>query len=381
MGLLSKTSKHKALPRELDEDELPNVMNADQPNTPKQRRFWPGKKQQSNSEVVPEAGSDPAAETDSQSTPAQKKRNLFGRKKDKQEAAPDSIATLERISSTTNGTNGPTKKGKAKKEKPPPPPPPRILTEAETAEAAESQRRAIDSIRNVHYNPESAIYNWEPAPVETGVSAAPNVNDGASSPANNTRAGKLKGMFRPGKKASTASRSTPVVSSGPQTVGADDDTDVVTNTATPDQSSKFGGVFRRKSKEKQSSDVTMDDAEIEPSIASPAESLTPARSKSVFGRFGKGRKSGPLQASPAHSIASEGVQMSNSSAFSSQPQYQLPEASPRDSDSQQDLNTREYAPVHANPLHSVGKDQLHTDRYDPAGLGANYTGGEPSTYR
>lgn len=78
MGLLGKT-KNKAGPRELGEDELPNVINADQPNTPKQRRFWPGKNQQKGTEEV--SGSDPAAETDLPTTPAQKKRSLFGRKK------------------------------------------------------------------------------------------------------------------------------------------------------------------------------------------------------------------------------------------------------------------------------------------------------------
>ena len=278
---------------------------------------------------------------------------------DKQGTLAQDRATLERTSSIEDGsTKG--KKAKAKKEKAPPPAPPRVLTEAEAAEAAENQRRAIDSIRNVHYNPENAIYNWEPAPVDTGVSAAPNVNDGAISPASNTRAGKLKGMFKPGKKASSApTRSTAGLSSSPQV--ADDQPDVITSTATPDKTSKFGGMFRRsKSKDKERDSMDVDDIEQGASAAGPAESLTPARSKGVFGggfgKFGKGSKS--KEPSPAKSMPSEGVQMSNQSAFSSQ--QQSPQAEPQLHDMQQDFNTREYLPVHANPIHSISKDQLHT---------------------
>lgn len=294
---------------------------------------------------------------------------------DKQETPTQDGATLERTSSSMQEGSSKSKKGKAKKEKPPPPPPPRILTEAEAAEAAESQRRAIDSIRNVHYNPESAIYNWEPAPADTGVSAAPNVNDGATSPASNTRAGKLKGMFKPGKKASTTpTRSTAVVSSSPQT--PHDDTDVITNTATPDKTGKFGGMFRRsKSKDKDREDADRGTAQHSSkqghSTAAPTDSLTPARSKSVFqGSFGKfGKSSKAPQASPARSIASEGVQMSDQSPFRAQQQqqeqqqqqqYQSPQASPQMNDMQQDFNTREYAPVYPNPIHSIGKAQLQT---------------------
>lgn len=193
-------------------------------------------------------------------------------------------------------------------------------------------------------------------PADTGVSTAPNVNDGATSPASNTRAGKLKGMFKPGKKANLPSRSTAVVSSSPQTL--DDEAGVLTNTATPDKTSKFGGMFKRKSKERHSSGVDMDDADLPSISATPAESLTPARSKSVFGRFSKGSKC--KEASPAKSGASEGIQMSTQSAVSSQQQYQLPDASSEVNDTQQDFTTREYAPVHANPIHSIGKDQLHT---------------------
>ena len=145
--------------------------------------------------------------------------------------------TLGRTSGIEDGSvKG--KKGRAKKEKPLPPPPPRILSEAEAAEAAESQRRAIDSIRNVHYNPENAIYNWEPVAVDTGVSAAPNVSEGAGSPPS-SRAGKLKAMLVPSKKVtSSLSHSTvgPSSSAQPPT----DEPDVITNTATPDKTGKFG---------------------------------------------------------------------------------------------------------------------------------------------
>ena len=292
---------------------------------------------------------------------------------DKQETPTQDEATLERTSSGIEQGSSKSKKGKAKKEKPPPPPPPRILTEAEAAEAAENQRRAIDSIRNVHYNPDNAIYNWEPAPVDTGVSAAPNVNDGAISPASNTRAGKLKGIFKPGKKASTTPpRSTAVVSSSPQT--PDDNADVITNTATPDKSGKFGGMFRRsKSKDKDREDADIADFEQGHSTAAPTDSLTPARSKSVFkGGFGKfGRSSKAPQASPARSIASEGVQMSDQSPMHAQQQqqeqqqqqHQSPQASPQMDDMQQDFNTREYAPVYPNPIHSIGKAQLQTGTF------------------